>query len=202
MKKDNRTEALRRKIFSEATSVLQAKGYADTTMEDIAKAAGTSKGNVYNYFSSKRDLFESLLRDQAATKNWVKPGLLKSSLPATEKLRELVWGILHGIGNSSRLGPLLLDYWAAAAREPEGGSLTASITGMLQEYRSVLLPVLEEGIAEKKIRPVMDIEILASFVQTATSGFIMRCVLERKDKCVRQELDEFINCLILSLSVE
>ena len=111
--------------MSAATSILQAKGYADATMEDIADATGMSKGNVYNYFSSKQDLFVALLHDHATSRYWVKPGLLESHLPAIEKLRELISGILQGV-IASHLGPLLLDYWAAAAREPKNGSLTAS----------------------------------------------------------------------------
>ena len=33
-----------------------AKGYEDTTMEDIAEAAEVSKATLYNYFSSKENL--------------------------------------------------------------------------------------------------------------------------------------------------
>ena len=33
-----------------------AKGYEETTMEDIAEAAEVSKATLYNYFSSKENL--------------------------------------------------------------------------------------------------------------------------------------------------
>ncbi len=36
------------------------KGYHSTSISDIAKAAGISKGLIYNYFSSKRDLIRAI----------------------------------------------------------------------------------------------------------------------------------------------
>ena len=187
--------------MSAATSILQAKGYADATMEDIADATGMSKGNVYNYFSSKQDLFVALLHDHTTNRYWVKPGLLESHLPAIEKLRELVSGILQGV-ISSHLGPLLLDYWAAAAREPKNGSLTASITGMLERYRNVLKATLEEGMREGQIRHIVDSAVLVSLVQVAIAGFIMLSVLDRMNHYTQQELDGFTNCLVQSMAID
>ncbi|HHH76430.1 MAG TPA: TetR/AcrR family transcriptional regulator [Phycisphaerae bacterium] len=200
MKNNIRTTALRRTILTAATSVLQIKGYANTTMEDIATAAGTSKGNIYNYFSSKHDLFVALLQDHFTSNYWVKPELLESPLPPTEKLRELVKGILQGVSSSSQLGPLLLDYWAAAAREPFDGSLTASITGMLDRYRDVFKAVLDEVASGGRKHRSVDSATLASFIQTAIAGFIMISILDRKSHYTQKELDEFINCLTLVIS--
>ena len=202
MKNNIRTIALRRTILTAATSVLQIKGYANTTMEDVATAAGTSKGNIYNYFSSKHELFVALLQEHITSNYWVKPGLLESPLPPTEKLHELVKGILQGVSSSSQLGPLILDYWAAAAREPFDGSLTTSITGMLDRYRDVLKAVLDEVACKERKSNNVDSKALASFIQTAIAGFIMMSVLNRRNHYTQQELDEFTNCLSLVLSAD
>jgi len=44
-------------ILNHAKSIFAAKGYIQTELRDVAKAAGTSVGNIYNYYRSKPHLF-------------------------------------------------------------------------------------------------------------------------------------------------
>ncbi|WP_319380735.1 TetR/AcrR family transcriptional regulator [Thiomicrorhabdus sp.] len=48
-------------ILDAALIEFSAKGFTLTKVDDIAKRAGLSKGGLYNYFSSKEQIFESLL---------------------------------------------------------------------------------------------------------------------------------------------
>jgi AcrR family transcriptional regulator len=63
-----RAEA-RDKILRAAAKLFVQKGYDDTTMQDIVKAARTSVGNVYFYFENKEALAWTLL-EEAATSAW------------------------------------------------------------------------------------------------------------------------------------
>ena len=40
-----------------------AKGYANTTVREIADAAGILSGSLYHHFDSKESMIEALLRD-------------------------------------------------------------------------------------------------------------------------------------------
>ncbi len=51
----------RRFIQERAMQVFADHGYHDATMELVAEAAEVSKGTLYNYFTSKHDLFGSLV---------------------------------------------------------------------------------------------------------------------------------------------
>jgi AcrR family transcriptional regulator len=59
-------EAAKTKIIEAAKEVFSKKGYHETTMDDIAKEIGVSKGALYSYFKSKEDLLKeiSLLNHQ------------------------------------------------------------------------------------------------------------------------------------------
>lgn len=53
-------EEARKTILETAASVFAQKGYTNSTMDDVAKALGVSKGAVYQYFDSKDQLFKAL----------------------------------------------------------------------------------------------------------------------------------------------
>lgn len=44
----------RKKIIQAAKVLIAAKGFADTSIEDIAKQAGVSTGSFYTYFKRRR----------------------------------------------------------------------------------------------------------------------------------------------------
>ena len=54
-------EQTSKKILEAALEQFAKKGFHGTSMNDIAKAAGVSKGLAYNYFQSKKHLLEALL---------------------------------------------------------------------------------------------------------------------------------------------
>jgi len=56
----------RRQIMDGARSVFLGAGYDGASMNDIARAAGVSKGTLYAYFESKEDLFEAIIRAEYA----------------------------------------------------------------------------------------------------------------------------------------
>ena len=55
-------EKLRSAILKAATQLFTAKGYANTTIGEIAKKSGMAQGNIYNYFDSKFDIFITIFR--------------------------------------------------------------------------------------------------------------------------------------------
>jgi AcrR family transcriptional regulator len=54
-------DARRRQLFEVALSLFAEHGYAATTMDDIAEAAGVTKPLVYQHFDSKRALYLELM---------------------------------------------------------------------------------------------------------------------------------------------
>ena len=56
-------EARRTEILEAAHKCFMEKGFHYTTMQDIYKAASLSPGAVYNYFSSKEELFAAVLQE-------------------------------------------------------------------------------------------------------------------------------------------
>ena len=52
--------AVRDAILAGAYRLFSERGYAATTLTDIAKSAGFSPGNVYIYFDSKLDILYAI----------------------------------------------------------------------------------------------------------------------------------------------
>ena len=53
----------REAIIEAAIKVFSTKGYHNTRMEEIAATAGIGKGTIYEYFSSKLQLFQAMMEN-------------------------------------------------------------------------------------------------------------------------------------------
>src|SRR5262249_31186424 len=56
-----RREEVRRRLLEAAAETFLEKGYLDSTLDDIARRAGLSKGAVYSNFASKQEIVRLLL---------------------------------------------------------------------------------------------------------------------------------------------
>jgi AcrR family transcriptional regulator len=57
-----RREEVRRRLLEAASETFLEKGYLDSTLDDIARRAGLSKGAVYSNFESKQEIVGLLLK--------------------------------------------------------------------------------------------------------------------------------------------
>lgn len=67
--RDEQKEQRRALIMEKAIELFAKKGYAETKIGDIAKAADMSVGLMFHYFESKEKLFEELVRYGANATN-------------------------------------------------------------------------------------------------------------------------------------
>ncbi len=62
-----RQQPLRARILQAAAALIATEGYHGMTMRNLARAAGTSLANVYNYFAAKEDILFALQREAFET---------------------------------------------------------------------------------------------------------------------------------------
>jgi len=66
MLRSEHVEATRRAVLASARSLFGGKGYAQTSLDEIAAAARVTKGAVYHHFASKKALFRAVYAEVEA----------------------------------------------------------------------------------------------------------------------------------------
>ena len=125
--------AVRDAILAGAYRLFSERGYAATTLTDIAKSAGFSPGNVYIYFDSKLDILYAIYDP------WLR-----------ERIERLEDELSRIRSPRSRLKRLLVALWRDIPAE-ENGFLNnimqaISSTDPTEGYRSTLVQWLERRI--------------------------------------------------------
>ncbi|MGN1209805.1 MAG: TetR/AcrR family transcriptional regulator [Duodenibacillus sp.] len=80
----------RAEILDVALTCFVRKGFAATTMADIAKAAGMSVGNLYNYFSGKSDIVSDLAEEEIRCMSQTMQKMLSGQMTDDERYELLL----------------------------------------------------------------------------------------------------------------
>jgi AcrR family transcriptional regulator len=80
----------KRQLEDAARTVFSVGGYERTTMQDVAVKTGMLKGSIYAHYSSKEDLYYSLLLEEVDGMLQRLKAIVRSEATPTDKLREAV----------------------------------------------------------------------------------------------------------------
>ena len=89
-------------ILKAGLKLFARKGYRGTSISDIAREAGISKGLAYNYFESKENLLEEILRLMAESFNFYNE-IFRAELPPCEKLKLLIDKTIEELRNNKEM---------------------------------------------------------------------------------------------------
>lgn len=181
MAKPSAERERREEILQAARSCFARRGYHEATMEEVATAAGLSKGLIYYYFKSKQELFLALLDSWFAQFDRAWQESLASG-SAAERLRRLGQLSVEAMEESADLMNLLLEFWAHAGRDP---ALMERFRRALSRYRQLLADVIAEGAREGEFRAV-DPQLSAAGVLAAYDGLWFHWMVDPQGVPLRQ----------------
>ena len=106
-------------LLDAAAKVFVERGYRDATIDDIAAAAGYSKGAVYWHFDGKEELFFTLLEERVDRPMRESMQLFASAPPDQDMSLEgsRLFGHLAGTERETMI--LDQEYWSLALRDPK-----------------------------------------------------------------------------------
>jgi AcrR family transcriptional regulator len=149
-----------------AISCFAEKGYYETSMDDIVRATGLSKGSLYWHFASKRDLFRSLLETWLAQAMAGLPERIAACTSASEKIGVLMDAGRDTVAVRPELARAQLEFMGQAIRDPEFREwFRTAYVGQ----RMFIAEILREGIERGEFRAV-PIDSVARMVMAYADG--------------------------------
>lgn len=136
------TDARREQLLDSGVVLLRHRRHTEVSIEEIAEAAGVSKGLLYHYFPTKTDFIVAALeRGQRELAERLAPD---ESLPPVKRLDASLEAFLDYVE----------EHPAAFASIFRGESEEPAVTATLEEGRAQQLAILMESIGEWEEAPV------------------------------------------------
>ena len=188
----------KQQIFEAAVTCFGRKGYHLTTMDDIAAECGLSKGSLYWYFSSKKELFLYLfevMTDQV-TQTWEQ--ILKEELTATEKLRATLSMFGPMMEDLAPFFGVMLEAWGQTRFDEDVEEVMHSF---YKPYIAMMTQILKEGVAAGEFR-VASPEATAAVILSLYDGMSLAKGMDIIDIEWQLLADAAVNMVLNGLGVE
>ena len=142
-------------IFQKALELFSEKGYAGTSMRELARRCGTTPSNVYNYYPSKENLLREVFQLGAEQiYETLESGQDGGDVDRAHYLRQVLktidenrplWRMIHQLRHNEEVRTLL---------EPDFATLLEAVVGDLAVYSSApwLLLAIVDGLAASRLQ--------------------------------------------------
>jgi AcrR family transcriptional regulator len=139
----------RHEIFGASVGLFLDKGFRETSMREIAEAAGMGKSSLYDYFKTKDEILLWAVEDELMDLAVAARKIADQPLPADERLRQVMKKHLEFLIASK-------DFYLKLSFEVQRLSIESQshIQVLRHAYQDLICNLITDGIREGIFRPV------------------------------------------------
>lgn len=191
------------KIAKSALYLFAEKGFAATSVEQIAEAAGIGKGTVYEYFSSKEEIFVHAIND------WIMDLInrmveetrdIKNPVERLKTFIEMVKDVL----NVNKPDPKKLFADIDQQTFMPGGAFYKRrhiIKDMRATFCNLVVDILLDGVSKKVFKPEIarDVSKIAVNLLAYLDGICMHYLIMEEYQEFEDQIDFYIKGFVSSI---
>ena len=189
-KRETKKQIKRERILEAAANLFSQKSYHEVMMEDVAKLTSVAKGTVYNYFSSKEDLYFSIMSLRMDNLIRSLKQQIKVELNSIDSLRSF---IVHLYMFMMRYQNFFLMYRKESLNSEN--DFCVELRDLDHQLKTILSGIIDNGSSENVFRNI-DKDFAVTSIMGTIYGTIQRNIEtqidESEKKIERERLFEFI----------
>lgn len=108
----------RARLLQAAGEVFAERGYDRASLDDVAAAAGLTKGAVYSSFAGKNELFYALMQERIGERLALAAEAVNPQATPDVITRDAGGGLAELISSQADWHLLFIEFWARAVRDP------------------------------------------------------------------------------------
>ena len=183
-------------IIDAAVRVFARKGYYNSRVSDIAKEAGIAAGTIYLYFRTKDDILVTLFREKMTEFVATVRKAIADEHDAVAKLRRLI----HLHFELLERHPELAEVVQVEQRQGQKFFRGAS-AHEISSYFALIGSVLEEGVAEGRLRPTLPVKIATKTLFGAMDQMATSWVLGKRGYQLADTADAVADIFLQGVAV-
>lgn len=191
-----KSEVSRGQVLKAAVAALAERGYARTSISDIARVAGMSKGAVHYHFENKDELIAKVLEYCAA----VSLERLRQAWDAPGEPREKIQRAVREMRAIRKEGPIELRVLAdLAAQGIYDEPLREQFRKVFETNRYLVVEHLTRSLDEIGLRPTVPVGIIPRLLLGALDGLAMHDYFDPPSEAEDGAIEDAIERVALSL---
>jgi AcrR family transcriptional regulator len=178
---------MRHRIFNVAARLFLNQGYHETSMRQVAGAAGMGKSTLYDYFRNKEEILLYFVEQEMDATHQDAVRIASMNIPVEEKLRRILRSLWAYLEENKEMTVLIVRETSRL-----GERATQRIDARRENYRKILEGVIQQGIQEGIFRVANPALAASALHSTMTVPWLW----VRGDQGVDNIVDELVDLFL------
>ena len=191
----------RSKVLKSAMKVFLAKGYSQTSLADIAKTAGYTRGAVYWHFEDKSEILEILISKFHERFLFKQAEILPSALDPLQKVTEVININFLELYRNKEFRDFIELTWFKTEIDQHAGLLQGkvAITKIFNDTITQLFyEAARQGILKKEIEPEIAALTITSLINGIYRGYFVMPDNLRDEAVGKSIIENYLNQIRLN----
>jgi len=190
----------KQRIIKESANLFNTQGYKATSISDITRATGLTKGAIYRHFENKSDLEKQALHSLSKLM-FTKLGASIQQAPTFLLKMEATFSFFEEYMHTPlyKGGCPLMN--AAIEADDTNSILRNQAVVMLSQLKSSLQKIIDNGIKNNQVKTQTDSNFYATIFIATLEGGIMMSKLEQSTDAIDKTI-QHLRTLVLDISLE
>ena len=165
--KSDRTKALMKDV---AFKLFAEKGYSATSIDDITKQAGYTKGAFYSHFNNKEEIFLQIMDERMLLLHQQIQESITNKLDSTNS-KDLIINVFDFLLESTQNEIWTSMYIEFIANSNRISEIQNKLSTMYRDWKILIKNILDHLLSEKQINPKIPTDTLAVAIIAIFDGF-------------------------------
>lgn len=196
-------EVRKKEILHAAMHAMARKGVNVIKIDQIAAAAGIGKGTIYEYFSSKEEIFGAAMAQFLEKIENIQAKKLFRATTPQEKIKAIIDSWVEATNTMAHDDlKLLIDLWAEGIRQsnPELKKIF-DMKKIYYEYREIVSAIIREGINAGVFRDV-EVEVVSGIFLASVDGLMIQWLLDKESVDIRKTANTLYDTFMQGIALK
>ena len=194
----NEIKQIQRKeqIMDAALRTIVQKGYDNSRMDDIVSLSNLSKGAIYWYYKSKKDVYLDLINYWVLRYSAVINHLIEEDHSAADQLKSLFLYFTNQFENDPSLYKALVEFWTLAGRDKD---FQKKLNKVYSNFLVLLEDIISRGVETGEFKN-LNVQITALSIMVNIEGIIWFTLFETNGISVREYIDTITDFILSGIT--
>ncbi|HCN23877.1 MAG TPA: hypothetical protein DIS65_00720 [Candidatus Marinimicrobia bacterium] len=193
----NDTRQIQRKeqIMDAALKVIISKGYDNSRMDDIVDLSSMSKGAIYWYYKSKKEVYLNLVNYWVIKYSTVINHIVEEDDSPAEQLKDVFEYFILQYEQDPSAFKALVEFWSLAGRDKD---FQKKLDKVYSKFLEFLERIINKGVKSGEFKN-LDVRITALSIMVNIEGIIWFTLFDAHGLSAREYINTITNFILSGL---
>ena len=194
MSKSNKNEK-KEQIMDAALKIIISKGYENSRMDDIVDLSSMSKGAIYWYYKSKKEVYLNLVNYWVIKYSTVINHIIEEDDSPADQLKDVFEYFILQYEQDPSAFKALVEFWSLAGRDKD---FQKKLDKVYSKFLEFLERIINKGVKSGEFKN-LDVRITALSIMVNIEGIIWFTLFDAHGLSAREYINTITNFILSGL---